>query len=110
MAKGEFKFEIKEIVSCIKESPKHNWGKFIAKISYNDKPANYDIRNINLEANRIGSGIVLEPEEIDAVVDTFVELGFGSTDKLEAEVEKRKSRYNIGDFDSDSATETELLN
>lgn len=100
MKSKEFKSEITELVGPIKENPKNNWCKYILKVSYNDKPANIDIRNIKFNedgTHTFGKGITLTDEECDVMVDMLVDRGYGSTDKLEEAVKKKKSIYG-GDF------------
>ena len=118
----ELKCEITELIGPVKENPKNNWCKYILKVSYNDKPANVDIRNIkfnedgsqtfgkgislNIKFNEDGSqtfgkGISLTDEECDTMVDMLVEKGYGSTDKLEDAVKRKKSIFGGSIFDDE---------
>lgn len=103
MAK-EFKCEITELIGPVKENPKNNWCKYILRVSYNDKPANIDIRNVKFNedgSQTFGKGISLTDEECDTMIDMLVEKGYGSTDKLEEAVKRKKSIYGGNIFDDE---------
>ena len=100
----ELKCEITELIGPVKENPKNNWCKYILKVSYNDKPANVDIRNVKFNedgSQTFGKGISLTDEECDTMVDMLVEKGYGSTDKLEDAVKRKKSIFGGSIFDDD---------
>lgn len=99
MPKKEFKADVKEWIGPVKESKNNNWCKYVLKVSYNDRPANIDIRNVkfNEDGEHIfGKGISLTDEETDALVDTLVEKGYGSTNVLEESLSKKKSIFTKG--------------
>lgn len=93
MTKKTFDFEIEEVIECVKESPKTTWGKYVARISFDGKPAEINIRNIDIPNNRISTGITLTSEEIEEVTNTFIRMGYGSTELMETEHKKRTSRF-----------------
>lgn len=87
---ADFKYEITEFIAPLKESDKHDWVKAVARISWNEGPANLDIRNINMTQERIGKGISITDEEADKLTEILLDEGFGSIEKLEEALEKRK--------------------
>lgn len=96
MPKKEFKADVKEWIGPVKESKNNNWCKYVLRVSYNDKPANIDIRNVKFEedgSHTFGKGISLTDEEVDTLVDTLVEKGYGTTETLEKSLEKKKSIF-----------------
>lgn len=96
----ELEFEVLELIGPIKENKNSNWCKYIARISYNNKPANIDLRNIQFKEDGtyfLGKGISLTDEECDVTVDTLLERGYGTIDQLEYCLNKRKSIF-AGDF------------
>lgn len=100
----EFTAEVEELIAPIKEGPNSNWCKYVARISYNGKPPNIDIRNIKFEEDGnhfFGKGISLTDEECDTLVDILLDRGYGSIDHLETSLDKRKEIFG-GDEDSGS--------
>ncbi len=96
-------FKVEELIGPVKESKNSNWCKYIAKISYNDRPANVDIRNIQFKEDGdyfLGKGISLTDEECDTMVDILLERGYGSIDQIAYVYDKRKSFFD-GDFFSE---------
>lgn len=89
MAK-EFKYEIKEFIAPLKENDKNDWVKAVTRISWNDGPANIDIRNLNMTQEKIGKGISITDEEADKLTEILLDEGFGSVNKLEEALKKRK--------------------
>lgn len=59
---AEFKYEIKEHIGVISESPK-GWRKELNIVSYNDAPAKFDIRDWAPEHEKMGKGVTLNEEE-----------------------------------------------
>ncbi|MBR1420842.1 MAG: hypothetical protein IJ575_07315 [Selenomonadaceae bacterium] len=62
-SKKEFKFEIIETLGELGEGSK-GWKKYLRKISWNDKPAKYDIREWSPDDSKMGKGVTLTAEEI----------------------------------------------
>ena len=104
--KGEFKTDIKEWIAPVKESANSNWTKYVVKVSYNDGPANIDIRNVKFNDDGsfiFGKGISLADEEADATVDVLLKKGYGTLEAIEEALRERNSMFKDGDniFDDD---------
>jgi len=93
----DFKFSIEEVLGVIKESTKHDWCKAITKITWGDNPTTLDIRNINMNNNRIGKGISLSDEETNNLIDILLECDYGSLESLEKAINKKRKRFTIND-------------
>lgn len=91
----EFKFEIEQFIGVLKESDKHDWCKAVAKISWNDKPSNLEIRSINLALNKVGKGIGLTDEEVDRLVDILLDEDYGSLEALERAITRKRNRFTV---------------
>ncbi|MDX9916634.1 MAG: PC4/YdbC family ssDNA-binding protein [Gudongella sp.] len=63
---ADFKFEITEKFGVLSESSR-GWTKEFNKVSWNDYPAKYDIREWDPEHNKMGKGITLNSEELKAL-------------------------------------------
>lgn len=70
---ADIKFEIKETVGTISESPK-GWSKELNLISWNDKEAKYDIRDWDPEHKKMGKGITLSLEELKELRDILNDM------------------------------------
>lgn len=60
---AEVKFEIKETIGKISESPK-GWVKELNYISWNGREPKYDLRDWAPEHEKMGKGITLSVEEL----------------------------------------------
>jgi hypothetical protein len=65
---AEIKFEIKETVGAISQSPK-GWNKELNLISWNGKEPKYDLRDWAPEHEKMGKGVTLNVEELKALRD-----------------------------------------
>jgi hypothetical protein len=65
---ADIKFEIKEELGVISETSK-GWKKELNLISWNEKAAKYDIRDWDLEHNKMGKGVTLTKEELKGLRD-----------------------------------------
>ena len=65
---AELKFEIKETVGVLSQSPK-GWNKELNLISWNEKAPKYDLRDWAPEHEKMGKGVTLTAEEIKALRD-----------------------------------------
>lgn len=65
---ADIKYEIKETVGVLSESPK-GWKKEINLISWNDKEPKYDLRDWDLEHKKMGKGVTLTSEELKKIID-----------------------------------------
>ena len=62
----DFKFEIVEHVCKLSENDK-GWTKELTRVSWNGRPAKYDIREWSPDYERMGKGISLTDEEAEIV-------------------------------------------
>lgn len=60
---AEIKFEITEKLGVLSESSK-GWTKELNKVSWNEYPAKYDIREWDPDHQKMGKGITLSKEEM----------------------------------------------
>jgi hypothetical protein len=71
---AEIKFEIKETVGTLSQSPK-GWNKELNLISWNGKEPKFDLRDWAPEHEKMGKGITLTAEELKALRDLLNEMG-----------------------------------
>lgn len=64
----EIKFEIKENIGILSESPK-GWKKDLNLISWNDKDPKFDIREWSPEHDKMEKGVTLSVEELKSLRD-----------------------------------------
>lgn len=67
---ADIKFEIKENVGVVSQSPK-GWTKELNLISWNGKEPKYDLRDWAPEHEKMGKGITLTVEELKTLKDTL---------------------------------------
>lgn len=67
---SDFKFEIVEHIATIGESSK-GWTKELNKVSWNDKPAKYDLREWDPEHEKMGKGITLTDDEFEKLKEAL---------------------------------------
>ncbi|MCM3569848.1 YdbC family protein [Bacillus salipaludis] len=60
---AEIKFEIKENIGVLSQSPK-GWNKELNLISWNGKEPKYDIRDWSPEHEKMGKGITFTVDEL----------------------------------------------
>jgi hypothetical protein len=65
---AEIKFEIKETVGAISQSPK-GWNKELNLISWNGKEPKYDLRDWAPEHEKMGKGVTLNFKELKVLRD-----------------------------------------
>ncbi|MBU5425462.1 hypothetical protein KQI41_03460 [Tissierella pigra] len=58
---AEIKYEIIEKIAVLSE--KGNWTKEFNKVSWNNRPAKFDLRDWNHEEGKMGKGVTLSDEE-----------------------------------------------
>ncbi|PIH05486.1 YdbC family protein [Clostridium combesii] len=63
---ADIKFEIKDKLGAISESPK-GWTKELNLISWNGKQAKYDLRDWAPEHEKMGKGVTLSAEELKSL-------------------------------------------
>ena len=61
---SELKYEILERIAILSENKK-GWTKELNRVSWNDYPAKYDLRDWQHEEGKIGKGITLTDDEIN---------------------------------------------
>ncbi len=59
---SDFKYEIVDRIAVLSEKGK--WTKELNKVSWNGRPAKYDLRDWNHEEGKIGKGTTLTDDEI----------------------------------------------
>lgn len=59
---ADLKYEITERIAILSE--KGGWTKELNKVSWNDRPAKFDLRDWNHDDGKIGKGLTLTDEEI----------------------------------------------
>jgi hypothetical protein len=59
---ADIKYEIVERIAILSE--KGNWTKELNKVSWNDRPEKFDLRDWNHDEGKIGKGITLTEEEM----------------------------------------------
>jgi hypothetical protein len=60
---AELKYEISERIAVLSEKGK--WTKELNKVSWNDRPAKFDLRDWNHEDGKMGKGATLTQEEAE---------------------------------------------
>jgi Uncharacterized protein conserved in bacteria len=65
---ADIKYEIKETIGALSESPK-GWKKEVNLISWNDKAPKFDIRDWDSEHKKMGKGVTLTNEELKKLRD-----------------------------------------
>jgi hypothetical protein len=71
---AEIKYEIKETVGTLSQSPK-GWNKELNLISWNGKEPKFDLRDWAPEHEKMGKGITLTAGELKALRDLLNEMG-----------------------------------
>jgi hypothetical protein len=70
---AEIKFEIKENVGTLSQSPK-GWTKELNLISWNGKEPKYDLRDWAPEHEKMGKGITLTVEDLKSLRDLLNDM------------------------------------
>lgn len=63
---AELKYEVVKKLGVLGESSK-GWKKELNLVSWNDRPAKYDIREWSPEGDKMGKGVTLTNEEVTAL-------------------------------------------
>lgn len=71
---AEIKFEIKETIGEISQSPK-GWSKELNLISWNGKEPKYDLREWAPDHEKMGKGVTLTVEELKLLRDLLNGMG-----------------------------------
>lgn len=70
---AEITFAIQETIGVLAESAK-GWTKELNLVSWNGKPAKYDIREWDPEHEKMGKGVTFSAEELKRLRDFLNEL------------------------------------
>lgn len=87
----EITSSIEEVKDTISEG-KGGWGVFLATVAFNGQPAKLNLRRLNIDQERVSTGIALLDEEWDSVAVALLKLGYGDLDAIKEEVAKREAR------------------
>ncbi|MEH7503815.1 PC4/YdbC family ssDNA-binding protein [Neobacillus drentensis] len=74
---AEIKFEIKETIGAISQSPK-GWSKELNLISWNGKEPKYDLLERAPDHEKMGKGVTLTVEELKSLRDLLNGIIIGS--------------------------------
>lgn len=66
---ANIKYEITEKIAVLSE--RGTWSKEINKVSWNDRPAKFDIREWNHEEGKMGKGVTLTDEEAKVLLEAL---------------------------------------
>lgn len=69
---AEFKYEIIERIAVLSENRK--WTKELNKVSWNGRPAKYDLRDWDHEDGKMGKGVTLTDDEINNLKQVLDEI------------------------------------
>ncbi len=70
---ADIKYEITEHIAVLSTSSR-GWNKELNLVSWNDRPAKYDLREWAPDHSRMGKGVTLSAEEVSALKDILNEL------------------------------------
>ena len=101
---SEFEYQVEKVLGVISESDKSPWGKYVITARNGENPSTTDIRNLRRGEEKgfvtIGKGISLSGFEVDKLTDILVSHGFGTSEILVDEIERRKSMYGLDEKES----------
>lgn len=94
------RYQIEEIIGTISKAKDgtSNWGKYLMRCSYDESPATIDVRHMCFKddgSKIIGKGISLTDTEADTLTDMLVSNGFGTSECLDKELQRRKKLYGL---------------
>ena len=70
---SDIKYEIKKHIGILSEGSK-GWRKELNLVSWNDRDPKYDLREWSPDHEKMGKGITLSKEDIDALKDLLNEI------------------------------------
>ena len=70
---ADIKYEITEHIAVLSTSSR-GWNKELNLVSWNDRPAKYDLREWAPDHSRMGKGVTLSAEEVSTLKDILHEL------------------------------------
>ena len=71
---SDFKFEITEHLGTLSESAR-GWTKELNKVSFNDRPAKYDLREWDPDHQKLSKGVTLSDEEMEILSKILKDKG-----------------------------------
>ena len=71
---SDFKFEITEHLGTLSDSAK-GWTKELNKVSFNDRPAKYDLREWDPDHQKMSKGVTLNDEEMEILSKILKDRG-----------------------------------
>lgn len=71
---SDFKFEITEHLGTLSESAK-GWTKELNKVSFNDRPAKYDLKEWDPDHQKMSKGVTLNDEEMEILSKILKDRG-----------------------------------
>lgn len=71
---SDFKFEITEHLGTLSEGAK-GWTKELNKVSFNDRPAKYDLREWDPDHQKMSKGVTLNDEEMEILSKILKDRG-----------------------------------
>lgn len=71
---SDFKFEITEHLGTLSESAR-GWTKELNKVSFNDRPAKYDLREWDSDHQKMSKGVTLSDEEMEILSKILKDKG-----------------------------------
>ena len=71
---SDFKFEITEHLGVLSEGAK-GWTKELNKVSFNDRPAKYDLREWDPNHEKMSKGVTLNDEEMEILSKILKDRG-----------------------------------
>ena len=74
MGMADFQFEIIETIGVLSESPK-GWKKELNRVSWNGGAPKYDIRDWAPDHEKMGKGVTLSDEELQALKGLIAGIG-----------------------------------
>jgi len=70
---ADIKYEIKKHIGVLSENAK-GWRKELNHVSWNDRDPKYDIRDWSPERDKMGKGVTLSVEEVNALKHLLGEI------------------------------------
>ena len=70
---GDVNFEIVEEIAELSEQTKSGWRKELNLVSWNGKPAKFDIRDWDADHTKMGKGVTLSEDEARTLCDALFE-------------------------------------
>ena len=70
---AEFKYEITERIAVLSQSP-NGWERQLNLVSWNERDPKFDLREWSPDHTKMGKGITLTYEEMQAVCDAFTDF------------------------------------